>query len=78
MLKGLSGTDWGHATEDLLLTYKCLGKPLIDYAAPIYSPNLKPTNVKKLQTAQNVSEDHLHVESQVMPVDDHLQLLNSS
>ena len=54
VLNALAGTNWGNAKEDLLLTYKSLGASIIVYAAPIFSPNLKPTHVKKLQTMQNL------------------------
>ena len=80
VLKALAGTNWGDAKEDLLLTYKALGGSIIDYAAPIFSPNLKPTHVKKLQTMQNhclrvvtgshlaASMEHLHHETMTLPV----------
>ena len=53
VLKALAGTNWGNAKEDLLLTFKSLGGSVIDYAAPIFSPSLKQTHVKKLQMMQN-------------------------
>ena len=53
VLKALAGTDWGNSREDMLLTFKSLVSSVIDYAAPIYSPNLKPSHLGKLQSAQN-------------------------
>ena len=88
VLKALAGSDWGHSKEDLLRTYKSLGALVINYAAPIFSPCLKPSHVRKLQTMQNhclrvvtgshaaASTEHLHHETMVLPVDDHLQLLS--
>ena len=78
----------GNDKEDLLLTFKSLGGSVIDYAAPIFSPSLKQTHVKKLQTMQNhclcvitgshlaASTEHLHHETMTLPVDDHLQLIS--
>ena len=88
ILKALAGTDWGGAAEDMLLTFKSLAASIPDFAAPIYSPNLKPSHLRKLQTMQNnclrvvtgchaaASMEHLHHETQTLPVDDHLQLLS--
>ena len=88
VLKALAGTDWGSSQADLLATYKSLEASVINYAAPIYSPNFKPSNIKKLQTMQNhclgvvtgnyatASFEHLHHKTKTLPVDDHLQLLS--
>ena len=53
VLKALAGTDWGGAKEDMLVTFKLLGVSVLNYAAPIFFPNLKPTHIRKLQTMQN-------------------------
>ena len=65
-----------------------LGSSVIDYAAPICSPNLKPSNLEKIQRVQNqclrvvtgahlaASKEHLHHKTQTLPVDDHLDLLS--
>ena len=88
VLKALAGTDWGSDPEDKLLTYKSLAASIPNFAAPVYSPNLKPTHLRKLQTMQNnclrvvtgfhaaASMEHLHHETQTLPVEDHLQLLS--
>ena len=87
VLKALAGTDWGNFPEDMLLTYKSLAASIIDYAAPIYAPNLKPTHMRKLPVMQNhclrvmtgchaaASMEHLHHETHMLPVKDHLHLL---
>ena len=87
ILKALAGTDWGHSHEDLLITYKSLATSVINYGAPLYSPNLKPTHINRIQCAQNqclcvvkgahaaASLEHLHRETKVLPVGDHLALL---
>ena len=73
--------------EDLLLTYKAIGSSVINYAAAIYFPNLKPSHVSKLQVVQNqclrvvtgshlaAAREHLHHETKTLLVDEHLQLL---
>jgi len=54
------------------------------YAAPIWFPNTSPYLVQKLQTIQNsalriatgcvemASIDHLHEETKILPIQDHL------
>ena len=88
VIKAVAGTDWGSSSEDLLLTYKAIGSTVIDYAAPVFSPNLKPSNVLKIQRVQNqclrvvtgshsaASLEHLHHETKTLPVSDHLQMLS--
>ena len=88
VLKALAGMDWGGEPEVMLQTYKSLAASIPDFAAPIYSSNLKPTHLQKLQTMQNnclrvvtgchaaALMEHLHRETQTLPVNDHLQLLS--
>ena len=47
VLKALAGTNWGQQKETLLMTYKALGRPIANYAAPVWSTN--------------ASEDHLNL-----------------
>ena len=59
------------------------------YAAPIWFPNTSPSLVQKLQTIQNsalriatgcvrmASIDHLHEETEMLPVQEHLSLICS-
>ena len=59
------------------------------YAAPIWFPNTSPSLIQKLQTIQNsalciatgcvkmTSIDHLHEETKMLPVHDHLLLISS-
>ena len=35
VLKALAGTNWGQQKEDLLMTYKALGRSIGNYAAPV-------------------------------------------
>ena len=89
MIKALAGTSWGQDTETLLLSFKVLVKTKLDYAAPVWSPNVKPSSVKRLQAIQNAGlrtvtgshkmahANHLHTETKVLPVPDHLAMLST-
>ncbi|KAF2365058.1 Reverse transcriptase domain [Trinorchestia longiramus] len=75
--------------ETITLTYKALINSIVIYAAPIWFPNAPPSSIAKLQTIQNAtlqiasgshkmaSTSHLHRETGVLPVADHLYLLCS-
>ena len=59
------------------------------YAAPIWFPNISPSLIQKLQAIQNSAlhivtgsvkmtiVDHLHEETKMLPVQDHLYLISS-
>ena len=53
ILKTLAGTSCGQQNETLLLTYKAFGRSIINYAAPVWSPNLHDTNYRKILYTQN-------------------------
>ena len=88
VLKALTGTNWGQQMETLLLTYKALGRSIANYAAPIWSTNASDTSLEKIQRTQNEalriitgshkmsSIDHLHSETKMLLVKDHLNLLS--
>lgn len=88
VLKSLAGTTWGMEKETLLTTYKSIGQSVLNYCSPIWAPNLKDTNWKSLQTAQNealrtslgcvnkTSISHLHQESKILKVQDHCEMLS--
>jgi hypothetical protein len=87
LMKAMSGTMWGHNKETLLLTYRALVESVFNFDEAIWFPNCKPTNIQKLQLVQNVamglitgchkaaSIAHLHAETKLMPVADHLTML---
>jgi hypothetical protein len=89
ILKALAGTSWGQCKETLLLTFKLLIRPLIDYGCAIWYPNASATSIKKLQTIQNAALhivtgchlmtpiEGLHSKVKEMMVKDHLELLSS-
>ena len=86
-MKALAGTDWGQDTETLLVTFKALVRPRLEYAAPVWSTDASETSVKRLQTIQNAAlrvatanhlmapQSHLHEETQVLPVKAHTAML---
>ena len=89
ILRALAGTTWGASKETILLTFKSLIQSLFTYASPTWFPNASPSAIAKLQVVQNnalrtatgcvrmSSIAHLHAESLVLPVHDHLSLLSS-
>ena len=89
ILKALTSTKWGMQKEPLMQTYNALGKSVLSYAPPVWSPNLAPSHFNKLQTAQNkalrvalgchhnAAEDHLHAEAAVMKVEPHCRMLSA-
>ena len=86
-MKALAGTSWGQDSKTLLITYKALIRSKMDYAAPVWVPNVKPTPLARLQSIQNAGlriatgalkmtpPDHLHSEAKMLKVDEHLKLL---
>ena len=53
ILKALACISWGHQKETLLMTYKAVGRSIINYAAPVWSTNLRDTNYRNIQYTQN-------------------------
>ena len=89
ILKALAGTSRGQQKETLLMTYKAVGRSIINYAAPVWSPNLHDTNYSKIQYTQNEALriatgchkmsiiDHLHTEAEMLKVRKHSMLLST-
>ena len=71
------------------MTYNAVGRSIINYAAPVWSTNLRDTNYINIQYTQNEalristgchkmsSVDHLHVETDVPKVREHAELLSA-
>ena len=86
ILEALAGTSWGQQNETLLMTYKAVGRSIINYATPVWSPNLHDTNYRKIQYTQNEALriatgchkiDHLHTEAEMLKVKEHSELLSA-
>ena len=89
LLSALASTDWGKDQECLVATYRAFIRPILDYGAPIAYPNLSASSIHRLQLVQNrclrlctgchsaTAISHLHSETRVIPVEDHLRLLSS-
>ena len=87
VLKALAGTSWGQDKETMLITYKSICRSILEYATPIWSPQISDTNWYKLQVIQNkalriatgcylkASPDHLHQECKILPVREHCEMI---
>ena len=53
MLKALAGSTWGCDKETLLTTYHAIGRSILSYCCPVWTPSLKDTIWSRLQRAQN-------------------------
>ena len=88
IMKSLAGSTWGQDKDTLILTYKSIGRSVLEYGAPIWSPVISDSNWKKVQTTQNqalriatgnvkmANQDHLHQETKVLPVKEHTKLIS--
>lgn len=88
MLKALTGNTWGKNKETLTTTYKAISRSILNYAAPIWSPQLAESHWKNIQVQQNTSlrittgchkmssQDHLHEETKILPVKAHNTMLS--
>ena len=71
------------------MTYKAVGRSIKNYAAPVWSTNLRDTNYRNIQYTQNEalmistrchkmsSADHLYVEANMLKVKEHSELLST-
>ena len=71
------------------MTYKALGRSIANDAVPVWSTNASKSNIGEIQRAQNEalriitgshkmsSIDHLHSETTIIHVEDHLNLLSA-
>ena len=89
ILNALACTSWGQQKKTLLMTYKAVGRSIINYAAPVWSTNLRDTNYRNIQYTQKESlriatsrhkissVDHLHVEAEMLKIREHSELLSA-
>ena len=68
------------------MTYKAVGRSIINYAAHVWSTNLRDINIKYTQNEalriatgchKMSSVDHLHVEAKILKVREHSELLSA-
>ncbi|KAL1445963.1 hypothetical protein WDU94_005493 [Cyamophila willieti] len=88
MLKTLAGSSWGKDKETMITAFKSIVRPILNYAAPIWTPQLSKTNWTKLQVCQNTALrtttgchlmsgiDHLHTETAILPAKTHNEMLS--
>ena len=86
VIKALTGTTWGKQKETLVATYKAIMRPTLEYASSIWSPMASLASINKLQAMQNAALractgcthdtniQHLHDETNILPIQKHLQL----
>ena len=53
IIKAMAGISWGQQKETLLMTYKAVGRSIINYDSPVWSTNLRDTNYIIIQYTQN-------------------------
>ena len=53
ILRKVAGQDWGCAKETLQVTYKAIGRSVLNYGAPIWTPSLSKTKWQHLQVQEN-------------------------
>ena len=72
ILKAITGSTGGKDKETLLDTYKAIGRPLINYAAPVWAPIISDTQMTKLRIVTGchtmTAESHLHGECKILTV----------
>ena len=88
-MKALTTTHWGKSKETLNITYKTIGRPILEYASTIWSPIISNTNTNKLQSIQNsalrtitgctldTNVYYLHTETKILPINTHMKLHGS-
>jgi hypothetical protein len=86
LMKAVSGSDWGHDKENLLLAYRALVESVFSHCIVIWFPNCRPSNIARLQIVQNAamrlmtgchmvsSVAHLHAETKLLPVEEHFSM----
>ena len=55
MIKTLTVTEWGKQKETLMVTYKAVMRPALEYASSIWSPFASSASINKLQFIQNAA-----------------------
>ena len=86
MIKVLTSTRWGKQKETFMDTNKAVMRQALEYASSIWSPLASLTSTNKHQVMQNAALrtatgytqerniQHLHDETLILPIPEHLQL----
>ena len=53
VLRALAGSTWGCDKETLPMTYQAIGRSILSYCCPVWTPSLQDTNWSRLQRVQN-------------------------
>ena len=87
-LKAVAGSTWGCDKETLLTTYQAIGRSILSYCCPVWTPSHKDTNWSRLQRSQNSAQRittgclkmadvaELHQEARELPVRQHNELIS--
>ena len=87
-LKAMAGATWGQDKETQLLTYRAIGKPVLEYGAQVWSPTISETSRNRLEVVERAalrtatgchlmtSIDHLHQETRILPVRKHTAMIS--
>ena len=61
------------------MTYKALGRSIANYAVDVWGTNAGESIIGKIQRAQNEASsiEHLHSETAMLQVDEHLNILSA-
>ena len=88
VLNALAGSTWGCDKETLRETYQAIGRSMLSYCCPVWTPSYKDTNWRRLQQAQNsalrittgclkmADFADLHQEARELPVRQHNELIS--
>ena len=88
MLKALTDSTWGSDKETLLATYQAIGRLILSYSCPVWTPSHEDTIWSRLQRAQNsalgiitgclkmADVAELHQEARELPVRQHAELIS--
>ena len=88
VLKALAGYTWGCDKESLLTTYQAIGRSILSYCSPFWTPSLRDSNWCRLQRAQDsalristgclkmADITEMHQVAQELPVRQHNELIS--
>ena len=88
VLKALAGSAWGCEKDNLLTTYQAIGRSILSYCCPVWTPSHKDTNWSRLQRSHNLAlriatgclkmadVSELHQEARELPVRQHNELIS--